>query len=204
MRFVIALLLAAGGGLAASYVTAQTRYHCRDDNGNTFVLSRPCPADARTTAAVSGSAPSSFGRTSSNSYSTAARVPTDEPEHYPYMSARCRSLDSGIRSAYSRGIKPDVVEGMQREYKRDCRDQEQDAYSQLSNERREVKKQRSEEEQSAQLVGQSQREQEQRFTEQCAESRRIIAAKRVRTDLSAGERNELSRFEDSFLARCKR
>jgi hypothetical protein len=132
------------------------------------------------------------------------RVPTEEPEHYQYMTARCRSLDSGIRSAYSRGIKPDVVEGMRREYKRDCREQEQDAYSQLSNERREVKKQRREEEQSAQLVGQSQREQEQRFAEQCAESRRIIAAKRARTDLSAGERNELSRFEDAFLARCKR
>lgn len=167
-----------------------------------------CPAPvrrthARTTAAVSGSAPSSYGR-SSNSYSTAVRVPTEEPEHYQYMSARCRSLDSGIRSAYSRGIKPDVVEGMRREYKRDCREQEQEAYSQLSDERREVKKQRREEEKSAQLVGQSQREQEQRFAEQCAESRRIIATKRARTDLSAGERNELSRFEDAFLARCKR
>ena len=203
MRSVIALLLAAGGGLAASDVTAQTRYHCRDDSGNTFVLSRPCPSNTRTTAAVSGSAPSSYGR-SSNSYSTAVRVPTEEPEHYQYMSARCRSLDSGIRSAYSRGIKPDVVEGMRREYKRDCREQEEDAYSQLSNERREVKNQRREEEQSAQLVDQSQREQEQRFAEQCAESRRIIAAKRARTDLSAGERNELSRFEDAFLARCKR
>ena len=90
-----------------------------------------CPAPvrrthARTTAAVSGSAPSSYGR-SSNSYSTAVRVPTEEPEHYQYMSARCRSLDSGIRSAYSRGIKPDVVEGMRREYKRDCREQEQEA-----------------------------------------------------------------------------
>ncbi|HQY38700.1 MAG TPA: hypothetical protein PLE21_04320, partial [Giesbergeria sp.] len=103
-----------------------------------------------------------------------------------------------------RGIKPDVVEGMRREYKRDCREQEQEAYSQLSDERREVKKQRREEEKSAQLVGQSQREQEQRFAEQCAESRRIIATKRARTDLSAGERNELSRFEDAFLARCKR
>lgn len=165
------------------------------------MLSRPCPANTRTTAAVAGPvSSSSYGRSSS----TPVRVPAEEPEHYQYMSARCRSLDSGIRSAYSRGIKPDVVEGMRREYKRDCREQEQEAYSQLSSERRDLKKQRREEEKSAQLAEQSQREQEQRFLQQCAESRRIIAAKRARTDLTEGERNELSRFEDAFLARCKR
>jgi hypothetical protein len=201
MKLVHALLLLACGGLAASGASAQTRYHCRDSNGNSFVLSRPCPANTRTTAAVAGPvSSSSYGRSSS----TPVRVPAEEPEHYQYMSARCRSLDSGIRSAYSRGIKPDVVEGMRREYKRDCREQEQEAYSQLSSERRDLKKQRREEEKSAQLAEQSQREQEQRFLQQCAESRRIIAAKRARTDLTEGERNELSRFEDAFLARCKR
>lgn len=201
MKRVLALLVAVVGVLGVSSVGAQTRYHCRDSNGNSLVLSRPCPSEMRTTAVVSGPAPGSYSR----SYdATPVRPAPDVPEHHQYMSARCRALDENIRSAYARGIKPDVVAGMRREYKRDCSEEEEAAYTQASTERRLQRKQRQEEEKTAQLEAQMSREQEERFRQQCAESRRILASKKARTDLTEGEKNDLRRFEDAFLARCKR
>ena len=38
--------------------------------------------------------------------------------------------------------------------------------------------------------------------QQCAESRRILLAKRARTDLSQGEKDDLARFETNYRARC--
>jgi len=203
MKRVFVLMVVVCGALWASGVAAQTRYHCRDANGNSFVLSRPCPSDTRTTAAVAGPVPS-YQSSYSRSSPVAVRVQSEAPAHHQYMSARCRSLDDNIRSAYSRRIAADVVAGMRREYERDCREQERDAYSQISSERRSRDKERREEEKSAQLVEQVSREQEERFLQQCAESRRILNAKRARTDLTEGERNDLRRFEENFIARCKR
>ncbi|CAN7561711.1 hypothetical protein LJR038_001186 [Acidovorax sp. LjRoot38] len=186
-----------------SGVQAQTRYHCRDDSGNTFVLSRPCPDGARTTAAVAGPAPAQYSSPRYDSYSPVRSSP-ETPDHHQYLSARCRALDENIRGAYGRGIKADVVEGMRREYRRDCREEEQDAYSRLSAERRHRDKQRREDEKSAQIAAQASREQQERHAQQCAESRRILTNKRARTDLTDGEKNDLRRFEEAFLERCKR
>lgn len=182
---------------------AQTRYHCRDGNGNTFVLSRPCPDGTRTTAAMAGPAPSQYSAPRYDGYSPVRSFP-EMPEHHQYLSARCRALDENIRSAHRRSIKPDVVEGMRREYRRDCREEEQDAYSRLSSERREREKQRREDEKSSQLAAQASKEQQQRHAQQCAESRRILSNKQARTDLTDGEKNDLRRFEAAFLERCKR
>lgn len=206
MKMVFALMVALSGSLWASGAGAQTRYHCRDSNGQTFVLSRPCPPDTRTTAAVAGPAPSSQSSYPSYSRSSSSTLsaPRDVPEHHQYMSSRCRSLDESIRSAYRRGTKPDVVEGMRREYRRDCSEQESEAYSQISSERRSRSKERREEEKSERLAAQMSKEQEDRYLQQCAESRRILNVKKARTDLSEGERNDLKRFEEAFIARCKR
>ncbi|MDP3230545.1 MAG: hypothetical protein Q8N13_21580 [Acidovorax sp.] len=183
-------------------VQAQIRYHCRDDRGNTFTLSRPCPEGTKTTAAVAGPAPAQY---SSPRYdNTPARSSPETPDHHQYMSSRCRTLDENMRSGYSRGIKADVLEGMRREYRRDCREQEQDAQSRLYGERRARDKERREAEKESQLAAQASREQEERVAQQCAESRRILANKRARTDLTEGEKNDLRRFEEAFLARCKR
>lgn len=203
MTRAVALMVLVGSALWVSGVGAQTRFHCRDANGNSFVLSRPCPTDTRTTAAVAEALPS-YQSSYPRSAPTTVRVPPEAPSHHQYMSARCRSLDDNIRSAYSRRIAADVVAGMRREYQRDCSEQESDAYSQASSERRSRDKERREEEKSVQLAMQASREEEQRLAQQCAESRRILHAKRARTDLTEGERNELRRFEENFIARCKR
>ena len=185
---------------------AQTRYHCRDDRGNTYSLSRPCPEGARTTAVEAGpvSSQSSYSSSSSGYGTSPVRSVPDTPEHHQYMGARCRSLDENIRAAYSRGIKADVLEGMRYEYRRDCRDEERDAYSRLSSERSVRDRQRRDGEKVAQQEAEAAREQEARLAQQCAESKRILTNKRARTDLTEGEKNDLRRFEEAFMARCKR
>lgn len=195
-------------GLAGAAVAlpsqAQIQYHCRDDGGNTYVLSRPCPSGTRTTAAAAGPAPQRNSYSSTGSTSNSPRLPPETPEHHQYLSGRCRALDENIRSAYGRGIKAEVVEGMRREYRRDCREEEQDAYSRISSERRSRESQRREQEKAAALAAQADREQEARRAQQCAESRRILATKGARTDLTEGEKNDLRRFEEAFLQRCRR
>ncbi len=204
----VAILLVLCGGMGdvqsqtQTQTQTQTRYHCRDERGNTFTWSRPCPEGSRTTAAVAGPAPAQY---SSPRYDNApVRSGPETPDHHQYMSARCRALDDNIRGVYTRGIKADVLEGMRREYRRDCREEEQDAQSRLSTESRTRDRERREAEKESQFAAQASREQEERVAQQCAESRRILANKRARTDLTEGEKNDLRRFEETFLARCKR
>ncbi|CAN7143345.1 hypothetical protein LJR118_000013 [Acidovorax sp. LjRoot118] len=203
MKVVFAVMLALLGGLGVSNVGAQTRYHCRDGNGNDYSLSRPCPSGSTTRTVEAGPAPSSYSY-SQPSRPTVVRTAPDVPDHYSYMSGRCRSLDENIRNAYSRKIAPDVVQGMQREYRRDCSEEERDASRRMYDERRSGDRQRRDEEQSAQAAADAARQQDARQVQQCAESQRILNVKRARTDLTEGERGDLKRFEEAFLARCKR
>jgi len=93
---------------------------------------------------------------------------------------------------------------MRNEYRRDCAQEERDASDRFYQERRAGDRQRREEEKSAQMAAQSAREMDARQVQQCAESQRILNNKRARTDLTEGERADLKRFEEAFLARCKR
>lgn len=205
MKSVWICMVLAGGSLWAGAASAQMSYHCRDSNGSNFVLSRPCPSDMRTTAVVGGPAPSSgYSSSSSGSYRSSSRSSGDEPEHLQYMSGRCRSLYHAMRTASSRGLKYDAAEDLRREYRKECNEEEETAYSKLSSDRYTRKKEQREEEKSARLADQASRDREERFLQQCAESRRILHAKQARTDLSEGEKADLRRFEENFIARCKR
>lgn len=203
MKVVFAVMLVLLGGLGASSAGAQTRYHCRDANGNNYSLTRPCLAGSTTRTVEAGPAQPSYSY-SQPSRSTVVRTAPYVPDHYSYMSGRCRALDENIRNAYSRKIAPDVVQGMRNEYRRDCAQEERDASDRFYQERRAGDRQRREEERSAQMAAQSAREMDARQAQQCAESQRILNNKRARTDLTEGERADLKRFEEAFLARCKR
>lgn len=205
MKVVFAVVLALLGTLGASSVGAQTRYFCRDGNGNNYTSFRPCPegSTTRTIEAVPVQPQSSYSY-NQPSRTTVVRTAPDVPDHYSYMSGRCRTLDENIRNAYSRKIAPDVVQGLRNEYRRDCAEEERDASRRMYDDRRSGDRQRREEEQSAQLAADTARQQDARQAQQCAESQRILNNKRARTDLTEGERADLKRFEEAFLARCKR
>ena len=116
----------------------------------------------------------------------------------PYLSARCASLNDAIRTAPTRGLKYDTINQMNKEYYRECAEEENEANARLSQERRDKRQQVNQDKTNANLDKEraSQREQ------QCAESRRILQTKRARTDLNEGEKNELRRFEENFRSRC--
>ena len=202
LRFAGAgLLLAALHCLAPSDASAQTRYTCRDDNGNNYTSSRACPQGMKTTSVSAGPTASEYRAERSPSRSVSS---SPAPDHQQYMSERCRTLNDTMRSAYSRGIKADVQEGMRREYNRDCREEESEASSRYDRERREARLQQRDEDRQAQQAQQASQADEARRGQQCAESRRILNIKKARTDLTEGERSDLKRFEDAYLARCAR
>lgn len=126
----------------------------------------------------------------------------DEPDYLQDMSGRCRTLRSSIHSASERRAYYDVISGMQREYRRDCSEEEAEASSRYYKEQREGRRQRREEERQQAEAQKAAQEQDARRAQQCAESRRILAAKNARTDLTPGELNDLHRFEDNIIARC--
>ncbi|CAM3643843.1 hypothetical protein [Paracidovorax anthurii] len=183
---------------------AQTRYSCRDSVGNTFTLSRPCPAGTVTTAVSAG--PQAVPSTTSQGYEAPPPVRTlsQGHEYEKYMGNRCRSLNDTIRSGHSRGLKHDVLSDLRREYERNCRDEESEAASRYGREQRDARQQRREAVQQAEMAARAEQESSARRAEQCAESRRILAVKRARTDLSEGEKKDLKRFEEAFASRCQR
>ncbi|SFD43836.1 hypothetical protein [Paracidovorax konjaci] len=128
----------------------------------------------------------------------------DGPDYRKYMSAQCRSLHDTLRTGPSRGLPYDVLTGMRREYERDCREDESEASMRLSREQREARQLRRDEIRQAEVAEQVARADTVRRAEQCAESRRILAAKRARTDLTEGEKKDLTRFEEAFASRCQR
>ena len=195
------LALACLYGTAGSEAAAQTRYTCRDDSGNNYLSFRACPQGMKTTS-VSAGPTASESRSERSPSRPAPSSPA--PDHQQYMSERCRTLSDTLRSAYSRNIKADVQDGMRREYERDCRDQESEASSRFYREKREARQQQRDDEREAALAAQASQADEARRGQQCAESRRILTLKKARTDLSEGERSDLKRFEDAYLARCAR
>lgn len=195
------LLLAALGALVPATASAQARYTCRDDSGNTYTSFLACPQGMKTTSVSAGPTASEYRqeRSPSRTLSTAPAA-----DHQQYMSERCRSLKDTLRTAYSRNIKADTQEGMRREFERDCREEESEASSRYYREQREARQQRRDEDRQAQQAQQASQADEARHSQQCAESRRILTLKKARTDLSEGERSDLKRFEDAYMARCGR
>ncbi|ABM34598.1 hypothetical protein QRO11_03970 [Paracidovorax citrulli] len=187
--------------------SAQLRYSCRDSMGNVFSLSRPCPAGTVTTAAAAGPLEPAVAPGPSR-YEPPSPPPLrtfpEANEYRKYMSAQCRTLQDAIRSGPARGLQSDVLYGLRREYERDCREEEQEASARFYREQREVRQQRREELRQAEAAELASRAEATRRAEQCTESRRILAAKRARTDLTDGEQKDLKRFEEVFATRCQR
>lgn len=196
---------AAACWLVAAPAAAQTTYSCRDERGMTYTLSRACPQGMKTIAVSVGPA---VGGSRSESRSERPYTPSaytaPAPDYQRYMSGRCRSLSDTQRTGYPAGTKPEVIAAMRREYERDCREEESDASSRFYKEKRESRKLRQEEERQTALADKAAEESRARFAQQCAESRRVLATKKARTDLTDGEKNDLRRFEDAFTSRCVR
>lgn len=184
------LLVAAALALAAAAAGAQTKYLCRVGNA-VYQSTTPCP----TTGAVY------YGPTTPPPGASYQPPPARASAALPfltYMSPQCASLHDAIRTANTRGLKPETQSEMQRNYQKDCSREEAAAYTRMSEKRDDATRERF-------LAEQAQSQERARSSlqsEQCGESKRILIARKARTGLSEGEQRDLKRFEDNYHARC--
>ena len=87
---------------------------------------------------------------------------------------------------------------MRKEYNDECSESERQANAQVSLDRNDKSKQMNDARQAEKLDKERAAIREQ----QCGESKRILFAKRARTDLTEGEKADLRRFEDNYRSRC--
>ncbi len=184
-----ALMAVTVCGLAATAAQAQTNYLCRSNNGTSYQSSRPCPSSVTV-----------YGPTESSQPRYEAPIPKvgEAPATLKYLSPRCASLNDAIRTASARGLNYETQSQMRKDYGRECGDNEREAYSRMSDERRGQAQQQRE----SVNADKQERDRAALREQQCGESKRILVTKRARTDLNEGEKAELKRFEDNYRSRC--
>jgi hypothetical protein len=184
--FCILLLL---GIQTSNPAFGQSRYVCRQSNGSTIVSDRPCGDTAPFVA---------YGPTHQNPNFSYVPKSGDAPDHLKYLSPRCSSMNDAIRTASSRGLTSQTISELQKNYQKECGDDERQAYRQLGEDRRDSQSAKDENQRQANAAKQHSALMQQ----QCDESKRIIHTKSARTDLNDGERAELARFKENYQARC--
>jgi hypothetical protein len=119
-------------------------------------------------------------------------------EHLQYLSAHCSTLSEGIRTSAARGVKSDVIADLQRNYQKECSEEDREARSRMSSDRSEAAVSKK----SARLLAAQSQEQIKFQQQQCDESKRIIFVKKKRVDMTEGEKQDLQRFEQNYKERC--
>ena len=188
MRKIYSIALAMSLAGAATGAAAQSRYTC-SSNGRTYQSTQPCP-----TGGIVYYGPI----TNQPSYDAPTQKLAQAPSNLTYLSARCASLNDAIRTGPARGLKYDTLNQMNKEYSRECAENESDANAQMSRERVDQRQQLNDVKVNTKL----EKERATQHEQQCGESKRILLTKRARTDLNEGEKSELRRFEENFRSRC--
>jgi hypothetical protein len=170
-------------------IYAQTRYNCRLPDGRAYTSDKAC---ANQGMVYYGPQPD---RNTQPSY-----IPKvgEAPEYLKYMSPKCSSMHDAIRTSAVRGVKYEVTAETSKNYQRECSEDEQQARSRYSQDRGDKQKVKQDIKREQELNVSNTKINEQ----QCGESKRILYAKRARTDLNDGEKNDLKRFEENYKARC--
>jgi hypothetical protein len=190
------LLLVLGLLTLAPTASAQS-YTCRDNTGRTYISLRPCPVPGLIIYGPTERAPdgSGFGRSSSSYSPPMAKA----PEHILLMNPRCASLHDALRTGPSRGLSSATLSEMRSEYSRECDEEESRARSQLSRQSADKREQERESQRQQQAVS----NQAKASAELCGELKRVIKTKKARTDLTDGEKRDLERTEQNYIARCQ-
>lgn len=186
----IAIVISTAALFSTTDSFGQNRYTCRMANGSYVVSDQACATNAGITY---------YPPLNQTVTRTAIPKAGDAPDYLQYLSPRCSSMNDAIRTSSARGLSYKDTSELQRNYQRECADNESEARNLLSQERGESRKAMHEAKQSA-VQAQQQANMAQ---QQCDESKRIIANKKRRADLNDGERAELLRFEDNIRARCR-
>ena len=168
------------GLVLAGTAHAQARYTCRGAGGSVVISDQPCMGEYRNLVATP---PPSIG---------------EAPAYIARMSPRCASLHDALRTANARGLQADTVRTMRKDYQNECAEDEREAQSAFARERGDQAQARRQ----AEVARLQAADQTRAHEERCGESRRILAVKKRRADLTEAEKAELQRFEQNVRARC--
>lgn len=95
-------------------------------------------------------------------------------------------------------MKYSTLSDVRAEYSRDCQDDEMQARQKLRLQRDGKRDESLAAEQAKQVASQQAR----LSADMCAEFKRVIKNKKLRTDLTPGEKSDLERSEQNYTARC--
>jgi hypothetical protein len=203
---LLLLLASAWTGQAS----AQT-YQCAGPSGM-YVSSRPCPdapparpaggAEAAKPKLYYGPAEEQPQQQPSRYYQPPVPTVSEAPSHLRYMSASCATMNDALRTAQSKGLKYETIQGMQNDYRKQCSEEEMNAMNKMSRDRYDAGREKRIANVEAQVSQVEEQGRNALKQQQCIEGRRILANKKARTDLTAGEKSDLVRFEENFRTRC--
>jgi hypothetical protein len=127
-------------------------------------------------------------------------------DYINYLGSRCRTLHDELnqqnynhRYTEARMLR---MRDLRREYDEYCQEEVRDARSQSSKAQQNMRQERMDYQKQTKADQARQQQDAEQKRKQCTESRRIILAKKQRTDLNSGELQELARFEENFRIRC--
>jgi len=179
--------------LAASVVQAQT-YRC-SAGGATYLSDRPCAVAPKTQ--LGG-----YGPVAPAPYLPYSPQVADAPkaqEHVKYLGSACASISEAIRTGPTRGVRGDVIRGLQEEYNQKCSIEDQDARRQAQQDRAQELQVKLADRDSAA----HDRQQAKARVDHCAGMRDVIALKRKREpELNPTEVQALRELERAYNERC--
>jgi hypothetical protein len=145
-----------------------------------------------------------YGPTAPQTYTPYSAPVPDAPrvqDHVKYLGSACASISEAIRTGPTRGVRSDVLRGLQEEYAQKCSVEDQDA-------RRQAQQDKSREFQAkvAERDGVArERQQVKARLEYCDGMRDVIGLKRKREpSLNAQEVEALRDLEKAYNSRCLR
>jgi len=199
-RFLGCLLPAALLGLSAAPadIFAQTSYSCRTQSGMAYRSSTPCPRSNQPQGMIS------YGPTERPQREVSRPPPKIERagEEIGYMSAKCATMQDGIRTGPARGLSRESLQEARNTFNRECGEERRRASRQLRDDQRQKEKLAKQEEELAQKRKFESAAAEERFRSQCAEMRISIRSRKQRANPTEGELRDLALFESRYEERC--
>jgi hypothetical protein len=176
--------------ISASSV-AQT-YRC-SNGGSTYFSDKPCPTENK----LQVYAPTPARQTSQYTPTLAATSPVQD--HVKYLSSSCASISEAIRTGPARGVRRDVIQGLNQEYNQKCALEDQEARSRVQQDRNQERQlQLAQRERVA-----KERQQSQMRSDRCDAMRDTIGVKRKReAELNPKEVEVLRGLERTFKEVC--
>lgn len=193
LRTSIVLLLAA----CSASAWAETTYACKTEGGTAYRSRQPCPRLPTPGMVYYGPA-----RQAPKPYERPVQRIERAGEEQAYMSARCVTMQDGIRTAPNRGLSYETVREMQQNFEQECSDERWKAMRQLRKDQRSKEKQAEEQQELAQQRRFESQEAETRFRNQCAEMRMSIHRRKQRPNPTEGDLRDLALFEERYTTRC--